>query len=201
MNGKSTTICYGSIDLLQGLKHYQKLRFVLVCYNGSKTILVSTDLSLDFVRITELYACRFRVESTFREMHQVVHGFSYRFWSKYMPKLKRYRRKDEPDPVDSIHGMKEQNRIGLALKATEGSVFCSAVALGLLQMTSLAFSGTAEMKQPRYQRTYSSTYWSESAVADYLRSNIYRLLANHPNLAITGLIRNKQYDVYEQNTA
>ena len=199
--GKQVAIRYHLIDLLWGQKLYQRLRFVLVWYDGLKSIMVSTDLSLDPVRIVELYAKRFRIETTFRELHQVVNAFSYRFWSKHMPKLKRYRKKNEPDPLDSITGEKERKRIGLALRATEVSVFCASVAMGLLQMISLHFSGTSELSKCRYQRTYRSDYWSEDAVADYLSKNIYRLLVNHPHLSITRFIWSRQYDIYEQNTA
>jgi hypothetical protein len=199
--GKEELIRYYCIDLLWGQKHYQKLRFVLTRYKDMKSIMVSTDLNLDPVKIVELYARRFRIEFTFRELHQVVQAFSYRFWSKYMPKLKHFRKKGEPDPVESITGEKERNRITLALRATEVYVFCSTIALGLLQMISLLFSDTPELHKNRYQRTYTSSVWSESAVADYLRKNIYRLLSLHPNLAITRYIWSRQHDIYLQDSA
>ncbi|MFB6367636.1 hypothetical protein ACFCP7_27045 [Paenibacillus elgii] len=40
-----------------------------------------------------MYGYRFKIECTFREMKQVIGAFGYRFWSKSMPKLKRYLRK------------------------------------------------------------------------------------------------------------
>lgn len=45
--GKKTSIRYYSRDLLWGQKLYQKLRFVLVEYQGTKSILVSTSLKLE----------------------------------------------------------------------------------------------------------------------------------------------------------
>jgi len=137
----------------------------------------------------------------FRELHQVVFAFTYHFWSKYMPKLKRTRKKNDPDPINSITEKKERERIWLTLRATEMYVFCCCVAMGLLQMISLRFSNTVEMKKCRYQRTYTAGPWSESSVADYLRKNIFRIMAKHPNLAITRLIAKHQIDDFELDSA
>ncbi|WP_132247149.1 hypothetical protein [Marinisporobacter balticus] len=73
-----------------GKGYYSELRFVLVKYQGKCTILVSTKLDLGPTSMIELYAYRFKIECTFRELKQVIGGFSYQFWSKSMPKLKRY---------------------------------------------------------------------------------------------------------------
>ena len=43
------------MDLLWGQKLYQKLRFVLVEYDGQRSILVSTDLTPTAVQIIEIY--------------------------------------------------------------------------------------------------------------------------------------------------
>ena len=201
MYGKLTAVQYYCIDLLWGTTLYQKLRFVLSCYEGRQSILVSTDLTLNPVTIIQLYSKRFNIETMFRELHQVVYAFSYRFWSKFMPKLKRTRKKNDPDPIDPITEKKERERIRLALRATEMYVFCCCVAMGLLQMISLRFSNTAEMEKRRYQRTYTTGPWSESAVADYLRKNIFRFMTKHPNLAITRFINRHQIDDFELDSA
>ena len=63
--GKEEDISYYSVDLLwkQGL--YKELRFVLVEYGVFRSIFVSTDLTLDPVRIVELYTSRFSIEELF----------------------------------------------------------------------------------------------------------------------------------------
>jgi hypothetical protein len=86
--GKDTITKYFCVDLLWGDGLYQPLRFVLTIINGTRTILASTDLTLTPIQIIRLYSWRFKIECSFRELKQVVAGFSYHFWSKVMPKLK-----------------------------------------------------------------------------------------------------------------
>ena len=190
--GKMEQIRYHSIDLLWGRKLYKMLRFVLVEYNNVRTILVSTNLMMEPIAIIQLYSKRFCIEAMFREMKQVICAFGYRFWSKYMPKLNRFRKRTDPDPLEEITSQRAKKRIVLAVKAIEGFVFYAAVATSLLQMIALRFSGTEELKQLRYLRTYRNTIVSEATVADFLRKNFFRLLLLHPNLALTRIITAKQ---------
>jgi IS4 transposase len=53
-------------------------------------IYVSTDLELDPIKVIELYAVRFSIEETFRELKQRLFGFAYHFWCKSLPKLNRF---------------------------------------------------------------------------------------------------------------
>lgn len=54
---KTESVRYYYTNLLWGPKLYQELRFVLVEYSGTQSILVSTDLKLDPVTIIRLYSC------------------------------------------------------------------------------------------------------------------------------------------------
>jgi hypothetical protein len=184
--------------LLWGQKLYKKLRFVYAEYNGQSTILVSTDLDLKPVEIIRLYSWRFTIENTFREMKQVVNAFGYRFWSKYMPKLKRYRKKTDPEQLDAVTDENARKRIRLAMKALEGYVFCCTVATGLLQMLSIKFSSDKDLIGIRYMRTKTRTALSEATVAEYLRQNIYSLLLKFADLSIIRIIRTKQIDTYDK---
>ena len=190
--GKMEQVRYYCVDLLWGRKLYKMLRFVLVEYGNTRAILVSTDLLLLPLDIIKLYGRRFCIETMFREMKQVVCAFGYRFWSKYMPKLKRFRKKTDPDPLENITCPRAQKRIKLAIKAIEGFVFCAAVATGLLQMIALRFSGTEELTNLRYLRTRRNTIVSEATAADFLQKNFFRLLLIHPDLALTRIISAKQ---------
>jgi len=107
--GKEETVSFLCLDLLWGQGLYQELRFVLVRHGNRLSILVSTDLTLEATEIIELYGYRFKIECTFREMKQVIGAFGYRFWSASMPKLNRYRRKGETDPVNK-HFVSAGNR-------------------------------------------------------------------------------------------
>lgn len=190
--GKPEDIRYYCLDLLWGKGLYKMLRFVLVEYGGMRTILVSTDLTLAPLAIIQLYGKRFGIELMFREMNQVVCSFGYRFWSKYMPKLNRFKKKTDPDPLDRVSDPKAQKRIKLAVKAIEGFLFCSIVVTGLLQMVSLQFSGTSELSNLRYLRTRRNSVVSEATVADHLKRNIFWFLYHQPELPIVKIISSKQ---------
>ncbi|MBY7142477.1 hypothetical protein KFZ56_05160 [Virgibacillus sp. NKC19-3] len=85
-----------------------QLRFVLVRYGERSAILVSTDQALAATDIIELYGHRFKIESTFREMKQIIDGLGYHFWSKSMPKLNRYLKKGEAHPLERVTDTKDQ---------------------------------------------------------------------------------------------
>ena len=188
---------YHCVDLLWGKKLYRKLRFVLVEYDGKYTVLVSTDLELDPLEIIQLYGRRFGIEVMFREMKQVVCAFGYRFWSKYMPKLNRFKKKTDIDPIEQVDDPKARKRIMLAIKAIEGFMFCAVVATGVLQMVSLTFSGTDEMSKLRFLRTKRKSIASEATVADFLQKNFLRLLLSAPNLPICQIISAKQGNILD----
>ncbi|GGB44127.1 hypothetical protein GCM10011409_22130 [Lentibacillus populi] len=174
----------------QGL--YQELRFVLVQYGERSSILVSTDKSLTATDIIQLYGHRFKIESTFREMKQVIDGFGYHFWSKSMPKLNRYLKKRETHPLEKITEAKDQENIRLTIKAIEGYMMCSCIAMGLLQLISVRYSHRVPGLFFRYLRTPSKAVVSEATVKAYLQRSIIYLFARNPHLSIIQIIHSKQ---------
>jgi hypothetical protein len=190
--GKEETVQFLCLDLLWGQGLYQELRFVLVQRGDQCSILVSTDLTLAATDIIRLYGYRFKIECTFREMKQVIGAFGYRFWSKSMPKLNRYLRKGETHPLEDVNDEQVRRRIRLTLQAMEGFVMCQCIAMGLLQLIALRYSGRVPTLFFRYLRTPSRTVVSEATVAAYLRTSIFRLFAQNQHLSITQIIRSKQ---------
>lgn len=185
-------VSYYCTDLLWGQKLYQELRFVLVQYNGSRSILVSTDLSLSPKRIIELYAYRFSIEELFREFKQQIGGFTYHFWSKAVPKLNHFSKKEAPDQLEAIVDAHKRDLILGNIKAIEGFVLFASIAMGILQLIALDGRSARSVKRIRYLRTASPQCPSEGTVMYYARKNIYSLLLQHPDSFITRFIRERQ---------
>ncbi len=169
--GKKEHVRYYNIDLLWGQKLYQELRFVLAEINGSRTILASTSLTLEPVSIIRLYSCRFRIECTFRELKQQVGAFCYHFWTKHMPRLNHYQKKDEPSPLEQVKTESSRKKVLETVRAIEMHMMLSCIAMGILQILSIRFMGKVRPDQLRYQRIPSRGRISEAAVMDYLRKH------------------------------
>ena len=138
--GEMQEISYYSVDLLWGKKHYQKLRFVLVSFNGFNSILVSTSLDLSPLKIVELYGYRFKIEVGFKELKQTIKAFSYHFWSKSMPRLNKYYKDINSAALAAITDKHIKDNLVKTLKSIEGYVLMSIIAMGLLQIIALNFS-------------------------------------------------------------
>jgi hypothetical protein len=189
--GKDEKVEYLCINLLWGTKLYKELRFVLVKYNGSLSILVTTKLDMPPERMILLYSYRFKIECTFREFKQVIGGFSYHFWSKKMPKLNKFTKKGSKLPIEEIENHDEQRLISSALKAIEGYVMFSVIAMGLIQIIAIKFSSEINKLNFRFLRTTSKNIVSEATVACYLRKNIFWLIEKDRKFAISEIIISK----------
>ena len=189
MYGKMTEVKYYKIDLLWGQGLYQKLRFVLVWYGDTSGILVSTDLTLEPVTIIEAYSKRFRCESLYRELKQVLHAFHYHFWTKSMPRLNHFRKKSDPDPLLFITDLHERQKIINAFRATEMYMFAANVAMGLIMMISIKFDIDPSLF--RYQRTPAKAKPSEANMSQYLRNLLFRHLCIRAPGYITDLIHDR----------
>ena len=143
--------------------------------NGVQSILASTSLTLDPLSIIQLYSYRFRIECTFRELKQQIGAFCYYFWSKHMPKLNYYRKKEEPSPLKCVEGEKSHKKILEAVRAIEMHMALSCIAMGILQSISIFYIRKVSSGQLRYQRTPSKGRVSEATVMGYLRKHFFRL--------------------------
>jgi hypothetical protein len=110
--GKEEKIEYLCMDLLWGIKIYHPLRFVLVKSGERESILVCADLSFSADQIIHLYSYRFKIEVTFRALKQLLNGFGYHFWSKYMPKLDRFSKEEHRSAGGSNRGEGAESNSG-----------------------------------------------------------------------------------------
>ena len=200
--GADETVRYFCIDLRWGEGLYRELRFVLTVTGTTKSILVSTDLTLSPAQIIQLYGKRFKIECSFRELKQVVAGFACHFWSKAMPKLQKFK-SNEVNQANLADVTDERARrlITSTVQAIEGFVQVSIIALGLLQLVGLLFGLEVNNGSTRFMRTVSNLTPSERSVADFMRKSIYSVLAFLPHLPLTRIIKSKQKSVFYNSHA
>ncbi len=153
---------------------------------------MSTDLTVPAEDVIIAYAFRAKIETMFRALKQQFGGLCYHFWTKAVPQLNRYRRKNIPDPLLSVKDGKGKRRIIDALKATEGYVLFACIAMGIIQMLCLKYEGKIPASSCRYLRTQFSNVLSEASIMAYLQKNLFRLMASRGNLTITKIISSKQ---------
>lgn len=109
-----------------------------------------------------------------------------------MPRLNHFLKKVEVHPLEAVTDEIQRGKILEPARAIECHVMLSVIAMGLLQMTSLAYSSQMHAEKIRYLRTPSHEIVSEVTVMHYLRHHIYRLMAKTPHLSITRIIMEQQ---------
>lgn len=198
MYGKEQKVEYLSLNLLWGVKLYQELQFVLVKYDNVTSILVTTDLDLAPTLVIEAYAHRFKIEHMFSVIKQQIHGFSYHFWNSKVPKLNKYKKKSDPDPLTLIH---KEDRLSVlsTVEAIERFVLCSEISMGISQMAALNPVFVEMIERHRYLRTSRKGKVSEATVIDYLRKHFFRLLSLNRHSHISRLILSMQEPDFEED--
>lgn len=190
--GRNQAVRYKHMDLLRGQKLYQKLRFVLVEYDGQRSILVSTDLTLTAVQIIELYSKRFCIENCFREMKQQTGAFCYHFWTKALEKLNHFKKKEAPDALQKVTDCNAQRKIIEKVQSIEVFVQISCIAFGILQLLAVQEATEGDLSRLFYTRTKAKSRVSEARVRWYISWQINHLLLQNPDSFITKFIRERQ---------
>lgn len=165
---KEKKVRHYDFGALWGRGLYREMKFVLVEMDDVRSILVTTDFSLDAGEIIALYARRWKVEESALRAKHVIGSYSYHFWTKACPKVNIYRKKDAPDPLEAVTDKGEQKRIIRTLHATELFLQIGHMAQGILQLMSIK-ARELELTTTKWLRTYSSSTRSEQTMGYDLR--------------------------------
>ncbi len=151
---------------------------------GKQIILLSTDITLSAGEILTAYSWGFKIEVTFRNLIQLLSGFSYQFWMKDMTPTQGWPK----DLILSRYLLKQQQQFYRKVEAMERFVLINAIALGILQLLSLEIPMTVWKDFPRWFRTLPSNgYPSEQIVLLTLAEQRKYILAK----SMSGLLLTK----------
>ena len=178
--------------LLWGLRLYHKLRFVLVTYDATKSILTNTDLGLAPIQIIELYSKIVHIENCFREFKQQLSVFRYHFWSTVPEKLNHSKKKDDPDSLSKITKRVDRDKVLGKVRVFEHFVQLCCIAIRMLKLTSFLDEEKSGMTNIQYTRIQRRTTFSEAAIMHYLRHNFFELMASNADSPINSIIQATQ---------
>ena len=175
--GEDKNLVYKEEVLLWGQGIYQKLKFVLVEYDGVQSILVSNDTSMGAISIIEAYSLRWKCEQLYKVQSQTTGAYDSHFWTKALPKLDRYRRKDSKDPLDDVDSDSAKRRILKTFRAYERYTFMSLVSHGITQLLALELAAKG-YRSPLYLRTKPEKVCSEENIIRDLGSLFLKGIAS-----------------------
>jgi len=155
--GRTETFRWCMMDLLWkptgGL-----IRFVFALTSRGPIILMCSNLMQDPIAAVELYCLRTRIETMFDLFKNVVHGFQCHFWSQ---KMKKHSRSPESNKMLKPPKKEDLQTVQACWEAYERFVMVAAIALGLLQLSSLTFSNRIWKHYQGFLRTQSRSVPSE----------------------------------------
>lgn len=171
--GKPTKVKYMVIDLLwKPVK--KQIRFVLLESVLGRCILLSSDISLSAEEIITIYALRFKIEASFDEQKNDVGSFAYHFWTKEMPKRKRWKKNNEAPEVE------KNAKIESVRKATSSFVCLSTIATGIMMILAFSHGNEIWQRYPGWMRTIRSSIPTVAIVRETLAADFHDLL-HHPS--------------------
>jgi len=167
--GKKTEVKYLCLDLIW--KPVKTLvRFVIVETDSGRCVLMSTSLTLNAEEIIEIYALRFKIETSFDEQKNDMGCFEYHFWTSAQPKFRKWKKTETPTDKNL------QSRIANARKASQTFVCLATIATGIL--TIIAFSHNRDIwkRYPGWVRTLRSSIPTVSIVKETLAQDFHGFL-------------------------
>ena len=188
--GKPAKVRYLCLDLIW--KPVKKLvRFVLVETSSGRCVLMSTSLMLSPIDIIAVYAMRFKIETSFAEQKNDMGSFMYHFWTKALPKRKKWKKAELPTvPI-------LQKKVESAKQAMESFVCLCTIATGLLSIIAFSHSSDIWKCYPGWVRTLRSTVptiaITRMALAHHYHS--YGLLDRLLHLPVFAIIKSRMRQV------
>jgi hypothetical protein len=116
-----------------------------------------------------------------------------------MPKLKRFGKKGEQDPLSQVRTKKERKQILRAFLATERFVMMNLIAVGLLELLALKYSNRLDKSPFCWLRTSSQKVVAETSMSRYLRKEFFMQFQKRPYLGILQIIRSKMESLDDSN--
>ena len=108
-----------------------------------------------------------------------------------MPKLNRFAKKGEQDPLLEVKSEKKRRHILCAFFATERYVMLALIASGILQLLSLKYSSMVEKSSFCWLRTNSGEVVSETTMSRFLHRDFFLRFHKLLHLPILQIIRSK----------
>ncbi len=167
----------------------EKLRFVLIKDDSSTFILICSDLNMSPQEIIELYACRFKIEVTFKMVKHIIGGLYYHFWTKaWRDKVAKTL------TMADLEHMNDKNKklISGAMNAIEGFVNIAMITTGLLQILALQHADRILQLHHWWMRTYPRDVPSEEMVKTVIQHEFYHNFRKFKHTAIYRIIQNKR---------
>lgn len=167
----------------------EKLRFVLIKDDARTFILICSDLAMSPEEIVQLYACRFKIEVTFKMVKHIIGGLYYHFWTKAWPENVA-----KALTVADLEHMNDKSKklISGAMNAIEGFVNMALIATGLLQILALQHAERILQLHHWWMRTYPRDVPSEEMVKTVIQHEFYHNFRKFKHTAIYRIIQNKR---------
>lgn len=157
----------------------QLVRFVLVEHpERGRIILMSTDLTIDPLKVLELYGYRFKIEVGFKQALRTLGAYAYHFWMAEMTPVKRRRSGNQ-----YMHMKTEEYRrlVRRKIGAYHRYVQLGCIAQGLQQHLAVNFRVTVWAHFRSWMRTMKPAVPpSEAVVAQALRGSLGDFLLDAP---------------------
>jgi hypothetical protein len=178
---KKTSVKYLCLDLLW--KPVKRLvRFVVVESDSGRCVLMSSNLSLSAEDIINIYALRFKIETSFDEQKNDMGCFDYHFWTTALPKCKKWQK------IESKIDNDLKSKIINTQKAAQSFVCLSTITAGILTIIAFSHNTTIWNRYPGWIRTLRSTIPSIAIVKETLEHDFNALFDRKSALSILKFI-------------